>query len=70
MPAAGPVFASLEDLPALTVDAVVLANELLDNLPFGIAEWDGARWQEVRVAVDGDRFVEMLVPASDSDAPR
>ena len=30
-------------------DVVVLANELLDNLPFGIAEWDGDRWLEVRV---------------------
>ena len=55
VPAAGPVFASLDELPALAVDGVVLANELLDNLPFGIAEWDGARWHEVRVAVDGDR---------------
>ncbi len=68
VPAAGPVFASLDDLPAMPVDTFVLANELLDNLPFGIAEWDGARWDEVRVAVDGSRFVEILVPASDSDA--
>ena len=68
VPAAGPVFASLEDLPEMPVDTFVLANELLDNLPFGIAQWDGARWDEVRVAVDGSRFVEILVPASDSDA--
>ena len=34
---AGPVFASLDDLPAMPLDGVVLANELLDNLPFGIA---------------------------------
>ena len=68
VPAAGPVFASLEDLPEMPVDTFVLANELLDNLPFGIAQWDGARWDEVRVAVDGSRFVEILVPASESDA--
>ena len=54
--------------PEMPVDTFVLANELLDNLPFGIAQWDGARWDEVRVAVDGSRFVEILVPASDSDA--
>ena len=36
---AGPVFTALEELPALAAaDAVVIANELLDNLPFGIAE--------------------------------
>jgi SAM-dependent MidA family methyltransferase len=64
-PGAGPVFAALEELPVLAArGAVVLANELLDNLPFGIAEWDGTRWLEVRV---GHRapggFEEVLVPA-------
>ena len=51
--------------PALAAtDVVVFANELLDNLPFGIAEWDGERWLEVRVAVArDDRFGEVLVPA-------
>jgi NADH dehydrogenase [ubiquinone] 1 alpha subcomplex assembly factor 7 len=62
-PNAGPVVAALDDLPSVNVDGVVvLANELLDNLPFGVAEWDGARWQEVRIAFDGDRFGELLVP--------
>jgi SAM-dependent MidA family methyltransferase len=60
---AGPVFASLAEMPAVQGGAaVVLANELLDNLPFGIAEWDGERWLEVRVGLDGDRFVEVLLP--------
>jgi NADH dehydrogenase [ubiquinone] 1 alpha subcomplex assembly factor 7 len=60
---AGPIFASLAEMPALQVGAaVVLANELLDNLPFGVAEWDGERWLEVRVGLEGDRFVEVLVP--------
>jgi NADH dehydrogenase [ubiquinone] 1 alpha subcomplex assembly factor 7 len=63
-PAAGPVFAALEELPALAASgAVVLANELLDNLPFGIAEWDGTRWLEVRVGRrEPQGFEEVLVP--------
>ena len=67
-PAAGPVFATVEELPALSAPAtVVLANELLDNLPFGIVQWDGRRWLEVRVGVVGlDRFEEVLVP-TDAD---
>jgi NADH dehydrogenase [ubiquinone] 1 alpha subcomplex assembly factor 7 len=65
---AGPVFVALDDLPALELSGVVLANELLDNLPFGIAEWDGTRWQEVRVALEGDALAELLVPAEDDDA--
>jgi SAM-dependent MidA family methyltransferase len=65
---AGPVFVALDELPALELDGVVLANELLDNLPFGIAEWDGRRWQEVRVALGDDSLTEVLVPAEDDDA--
>ncbi len=33
---------------------VVLANELLDNLPFGLAELTGDGWAEVLVALDAD----------------
>ncbi len=65
---AGPVFASVADLPELPPGSVVLANELLDNLGFGIAHWDGMRWQEVRVTTDGPEFSEVLVPATDADA--
>jgi NADH dehydrogenase [ubiquinone] 1 alpha subcomplex assembly factor 7 len=63
-PASGPVCTSLEEMPAVAASgAVVLANELLDNLPFGIAEWDGARWLEVRVgARKAGGFEEVLVP--------
>jgi SAM-dependent MidA family methyltransferase len=62
--AAGPVCTSLEELPALAASgAIVLANELLDNLPFGIAVSDGERWLEVRVGSEGpDAFHEVLVP--------
>ncbi len=34
----GPICVSLSELPRLTGPSVVLANELLDNLPFGLAE--------------------------------
>ena len=68
VPRAGPVFASLEDLPEMPIDSVLFANELLDNLPFGIGHWDGQRWHEVRVADQGGTFAEVLVPATADDA--
>ncbi len=51
---------SRADLPAGPIDGVVLANELLDNLPFRLAVHDGA-WREayVTAAPDG-RFTEVL----------
>ena len=50
-PGAGPVFAAIDELPAIEASGVVVfANELLDNLPFGIAQWDG-----VAVARGADR---------------
>ena len=61
----GPVFVALDELPALELTGVVLANELLDNLPFGIAECDGARLAR-RCASRSRRpasFAEVLVPA-------
>jgi len=71
----GPMFVALDELPALELDGVVLANELLDNLPFGVAQWDGARWQEVRVALRAGEMAsgtgeltEVLVPAEAADA--
>ena len=36
--AAGPIVTALDELPAVPLDGVVLANELLDNLPFRIVE--------------------------------
>jgi SAM-dependent MidA family methyltransferase len=65
---AGPVFVALSELPALELDGVVVANELLDNLPFGVAEWDGTRWQEIRVALRNGGLTEMLVPVEADDA--
>jgi SAM-dependent MidA family methyltransferase len=60
---AGPLVCALEDLPVQRVDGVVLANELLDNLPFRLLERADDGWSEVRVALDAGRLVELLVPA-------
>ena len=65
----GPLLCSLEDLPSESVDGVVLANELLDNVPFRLFERGDGTWYEVRVTLDGDRLVELLVVAeADLDA--
>ena len=63
---------ALDAIPGLHVaDAlegtphVVLAHELLDNLPFRVVR-DG---REVRVGLDGDRLVERLVDLDDALAP-
>lgn len=55
----GPIVVSLAELPRIRAD-VVLANELLDNLPVDLVEGD----HEVRVGLDEERLVEVLVPAS------
>ena len=54
---------SLAELPAVPVHGVVLANELLDNLPFAPVRATASGWHEVRVGADGRPFVEVLVPA-------
>jgi SAM-dependent MidA family methyltransferase len=60
----GPVFATLDDLPLVRVTGVVLANELLDNLPFRIVERAEEGWSEIRVGADDSGFVEVAVPAA------
>jgi SAM-dependent MidA family methyltransferase len=51
---------SRAELPDGPFDGVVVANELLDNLPFRLCVFD-AGWREAFVAVDpGGRFVEVL----------
>jgi SAM-dependent MidA family methyltransferase len=47
-------------LPREPFVGVVLANELLDNLPFGLLERQAGGWAEVRVGAD---LNEVLVPA-------
>ncbi len=75
----GPRFAQLDALPARKVEGVVLANELFDNLSFGIAERGPHGWLEVRIGLGdgaGERqgatqsatdapFVEVAVPIDD-----
>ncbi len=60
----GPIATQLAELPAVQLDGVVLANELLDNLPFRVVERAVDGWAEVRVTVDGEDFVEVVVTAS------
>jgi SAM-dependent MidA family methyltransferase len=51
---------SVEQFPNRTIHGVVLANELLDNLPFKLFVYDGV-WKEAFVALgDGGKFVEVL----------
>jgi SAM-dependent MidA family methyltransferase len=62
VPGIGPLVVSLGEMPAITFTGVVLANELLDNLPFGLLVWDDG-WREARVGLDRDgAFTEVLVP--------
>ena len=51
---------SVSEMPASVEHGVVIANELLDNLPFRLFVFDGG-WREAGVAVNGDgNFVEVL----------
>ncbi len=71
--ATGPIIVSLDSMPRLHGSAIVVANELLDNLAVDLLERRDGRWHEVRIALDGDHLVETLVPAGDRaldvDAP-
>jgi SAM-dependent MidA family methyltransferase len=51
----------LSDLEPLD-PGVLLANELLDNLPFRRVRRHGSELWEVRVGLDGDRLVEVETP--------
>jgi SAM-dependent MidA family methyltransferase len=53
------------ELPPGPLDGVVLANELLDNIPFALLERGPDGWLEVRV---GPGPSEELVPAPEDDA--
>ena len=55
---------SMPNLPVGPFVGAILANELLDNLPFRLAVFDGG-WREAFVDVDADgRLVEVLRPFS------
>jgi SAM-dependent MidA family methyltransferase len=65
IPASGPVVTALEELPAASFTGIIVANELLDNLPVRIVERSARGWMELRVGLAADecRFTEVLVPA-------
>jgi SAM-dependent MidA family methyltransferase len=51
---------SVESFPDRSIQGVILANELLDNLPFKLFVYDGA-WKEAFVGLDNNgRFIEIL----------
>jgi SAM-dependent MidA family methyltransferase len=56
----GPIVVSLGELPRLAAPCVVLANELLDNLPFDLWERRGGVWWQVLVDAS---LAEVVVPA-------
>jgi SAM-dependent MidA family methyltransferase len=58
----GPIVVSLSELPRVGAH-VVLANELLDNLPVDLLEHVDGRTCEVRVGLDGERLTEVLIPS-------
>lgn len=58
---------SRADMPSEPFVGIIIANELLDNLPFRLFVFDGG-WREAFVAIDGERFVERLVTISDIPA--
>jgi SAM-dependent MidA family methyltransferase len=68
-PGSGPLATGLAELPVGPFDGVVLANELLDNLPFRLLQRhqnpEGGGWDEVRV---GEDLAEVLVVASPAAA--
>ncbi|HEV3402392.1 MAG TPA: SAM-dependent methyltransferase [Acidimicrobiales bacterium] len=57
----GPLLTALSELPTGPFEGVVLANELLDNVPFALLHHTEGVWHEVRVGLD---LGEVLVPAA------
>lgn len=56
---------SLTSLDELLWAHVIMANELLDNLPVRIIEWHEQGWQEIVVGPDAGARCERLRPAAD-----
>ena len=52
---------STAKIPEVPLVGAVIANELLDNLPFDLLEGDGEYWKEVRIGLVDDQFVETLI---------
>ena len=64
IPESGPLLTCLADLPVAAGKGVVIANELLDNLPFVMLERAGDGWVEIRVGEERGALIEVCVPAS------
>jgi SAM-dependent MidA family methyltransferase len=62
----GPVVTALDELPLVPVTGMVIANELLDNLPFRLLERRGDAWSEIFVGADGAALREVIVRAPGS----
>ena len=54
---------SQAELPSVPFRGVVIANELLDNLPFRLAVFDGG-WREALVSIAGDGTASELLVAA------
>lgn len=59
---------SVAVMPEGGLTGVVLANELLDNLPFDLLVFD-RDWREAWVVADGDRCTEVLRPVEQDELP-
>lgn len=57
--------ASIEDIPA-GIDAVVVANEVLDNMPAALARRTEDGWVEIGVGLEGGDLVLVEVPPRDA----
>lgn len=67
-PVVGPLVATLPELPEGPLVGVVLANELLDNLPVDLYERRGRQWFCVNVGFGSDGgLAEVLLPVEDGD---
>ena len=69
-PGLGPSVASLADLPAGPLVGVVIANELLDNVPFALLERGRDGWLEVCVDADCQSVLVPAHPALSDEADR
>ncbi|MFN8021618.1 MAG: SAM-dependent methyltransferase [Acidimicrobiales bacterium] len=58
---------SSDEMPGGDLVGVVLANELLDNLPFRLLVFDGG-WREAYVTASQGRFLEVLAPLEEAPA--
>ena len=56
---------STGNMPGSVEHGVIVANELLDNMPFELWVADG-EWKQARVVAAGERFNEVLVPGTPS----